>query len=50
MDRFTRNLRDNLRVSRGMLVVAAVVVALLFLVLVVAYTTFDLGAALPRRR
>jgi hypothetical protein len=50
MDRFPRNLRDNLRVSSRTLLGAAVVIVLLFLVLIIAYTAFDLGAALPRRR
>jgi hypothetical protein len=50
MVRFPRNFRDNLRVSSRLLLIAAVVVALLFLALVVAYSAFDLGATLPRRR
>jgi hypothetical protein len=50
MDRFPRNFRDNLRVSTRTLLVAAVLVALTFLALVVAYTAFDLSATLPRRR
>jgi len=32
------------------LVIAAAVVAMLFLLIVVAYTAFDLGAVLPKRR
>jgi hypothetical protein len=52
MVRFPRNFRDTLArtATTQTLLVAAVVLALLFVALVVAYTAFDLGAALPQRR
>jgi hypothetical protein len=50
MDRFTRNPRDNLQVSRGSLIVASLVIAALIIALVAAYSFFDLGAVLPKRR
>jgi len=50
MDKFPRNYRDNLRVSRGSLIVAALVIAALIIALVAAYSVFNLGAALPKRR
>jgi hypothetical protein len=49
MERFRRNFRGNLRVSNRGLLVAAVIIAMLFLFLVVAYSAFDLGAILPKR-
>ena len=49
MDNFPRNFRDNLRVSRGTLFVAAVIVAALILGLMAAYSAFDLGSVLPKR-
>jgi len=50
MDNFPRNFRDNLRVSRGALFLAAVVVAALLVGLMAAYSAFDLGSILPKRR
>jgi hypothetical protein len=50
MEQFHRNFRDNLRVTPRTLLVAAVVVGALFVILMAAYTAFDLGAALPKRR
>jgi hypothetical protein len=50
MDRFPRQFRDNLRVTSRTLFIAAVIVAALFLVLVLAYSTFDLGAFFARTR
>ena len=49
MRKFTRNLHENLRVSRSGLLKAALVIVVLILLLVVLYTAFDLGAALPKR-
>ena len=50
MDNFPRNFRENLRVSRGALFLAAVVVAALLVGLMAAYSAFDLGSILPKRR
>jgi hypothetical protein len=51
MVRFPRSFRDTLlrTATTRTLLVAAIVVAALFVVLVVAYTAFDFGAVLPRR-
>ena len=50
MDNFPRNFRDNLRVSRSALFLAAVVVVALMVGLMAAYSAFDLGSILPKRR
>jgi hypothetical protein len=50
MDNFPRNFRDNLRVSRSGLFLAAVVVAALIIGLMAVYSAFDLGSILPKRR
>ena len=50
MRKFTRNLHDNLRVSRSGLLKAALIIVVLILLLVVLYTAFDLGTVLPKRR
>jgi hypothetical protein len=50
MDNFPRSFRDNLRVSRGALFFAAVIVAALIVGLMAAYSAFDLGSILPKRR
>jgi len=50
MDNLPRNFRDNLRFSSGRLFVAAVVVAALIIGLMAAYSAFDLGSILPKRR
>ena len=50
MDNFPRNFRENLRVSRGALLLAAVVVVALIIGLMAAYSAFDLGSILPKRR
>lgn len=48
-EKFPRNFRDNLRFSSRGLIIAAAGVAVLFLLLVVLYTAFDLGAMFPKR-
>jgi hypothetical protein len=50
MDNFPRNFRDNLRASRSALFYAAVIVAALIIGLMAAYSAFDLGSILPKRR
>ena len=52
MVRFPRNFRDALlrTATTRTLLIAAVAVAMLFVVLVIVYTAFDFGAVLPRRR
>jgi hypothetical protein len=50
MDRFPRNFADNLRTSRGTLLVAAIVVAVLVISLMAAYSVFDLGSLVANRR
>jgi hypothetical protein len=50
MDRFPRNFRDNLRVNPRGLLIAAAIIGMLFFFLVIVYTTFDLGAVLPKRQ
>jgi hypothetical protein len=47
---FPRNFRDNLRVNGRRIVIAAIGIAILFAVLVVTYSLFDLGTVLPKRR
>jgi hypothetical protein len=49
MDPFPRNFRNNLRVSPRGLLIAGAIIAMLFLLLVIVYTTFDLGAVLSKR-
>jgi hypothetical protein len=43
MDRFHRNFRDNLRATRGTLVIAAAIVAALLLLLGLVYSLFHVG-------
>jgi hypothetical protein len=50
MTRFPRNFADNLRTSRGTLLAGAIVVAVLMIALMAAYSAFDLGSLLPNRR
>jgi hypothetical protein len=52
MAHFPRNFRDTLLRSANTrtLLIAALIVAALFVVLVIAYTAFDFGGVLPRRR
>jgi hypothetical protein len=50
MDNLPRNFRDNLRFSSRGLFLAAVVVAALIIGLMAAYSAFDLGSILPKRR
>jgi hypothetical protein len=51
MERFRRNFRDILAgtATPRTLLIAAVIIAVLFATLVVAYSAFDLGTVLPRR-
>ena len=50
MDNLPRNFRDNLRFSNRGLFLAAVVVAALIIGVMAAYSAFDLGSILPKRR
>jgi hypothetical protein len=49
MQRFARSSRDNLRTTNRGLLIAAVIVAALFVILVVGHGGFDLEAVLPKR-
>jgi len=49
MERFHFYFRSNLRITRETRLKAAVLLAVLFIFLMLAYWALDLGAILPRR-
>ena len=49
MERFPIYFRSNLRITRETRLKAAVLLAVLFIFLMLAYWALDLGAILPRR-